>query len=148
MSFHDTSFPIAGCAAYRAVTDLIHHSAPRATSREPEVAAGCGKKKSDEKLAEGMMERTLKSATGEKADVDVNGENVTITTPQGRVETITPASWLPTRCPSSVCSSPEVSGRGSCQLVALEGEGALEGDPQHLGARHAMHRCRAAGAVV
>jgi hypothetical protein len=57
------------------------------------LAAGCGKKKSDEKLAEGMMERTLESATGEKADVDLNGENVTIKTGQGRVEMAKTGEW-------------------------------------------------------
>jgi hypothetical protein len=44
------------------------------------VAAGCGEKRSDEKLAEGMMEKTLQHATGKKADVDLQGKNVTITT--------------------------------------------------------------------
>lgn len=57
------------------------------------VATGCGKKKSDEKLAEGMMERTLEKATGEKADVDLNGENVKVTTAQGRAEMAKTSEW-------------------------------------------------------
>lgn len=58
-----------------------------------QVAAGCGKKRSDEKLAEGMMETTLKHATGEKADVDLHGKNVTITTSDGRVEMTETSEW-------------------------------------------------------
>ncbi len=57
------------------------------------VVAGCGKKTSDEKLAEGMMEGTLERATGEKTDVDLNGDNVTITTADGTTELSNTNEW-------------------------------------------------------
>jgi hypothetical protein len=50
------------------------------------LAAGCGKK-------EGMIERTLETATGEKADVNVSGENVTIKTATGSVEMAETSEW-------------------------------------------------------
>jgi len=57
------------------------------------VAAGCGKKASGEKLAEGMMERTLESATGGNADVDLNGNDVTIKTKDGTTTMSETSEW-------------------------------------------------------
>lgn len=91
------------------------------------VAAGCGKKKADEKLAEGMMERTLKSATGEKADVDVNGENVTITTPQGRVEMTTTSEW-----PSDMFSDVPRFTYGVVEHVSKGQDGGMQKFNVHL----------------
>jgi hypothetical protein len=85
------------------------------------VAAGCGKKKSDEKLAEGMMERTLKSATGEKADVDLNGENVTITTSDGRVEMAKTSEW-----PSDMFSDVPRFTYGVVERVSKEQAGGMQ----------------------
>jgi len=57
------------------------------------VGAGCGGKKADEKLAEGMMERTLQHATGGKADVDLQGGDVKIKTADGQVEIAKTNDW-------------------------------------------------------
>lgn len=91
------------------------------------VAAGCGKKKSDEKLAEGMMERTLKHTTGEKADVDLNGENVTITTGDGRVEMTKTSEW-----PSDMFSDVPRFTYGVVEHVSKGQEGGMQKFNVHL----------------
>jgi hypothetical protein len=57
------------------------------------VFAGCGKKASDEKTAENMMEKTLEKATGEKTDVNIEGGNVTIKTGDSSVEMKETSEW-------------------------------------------------------
>jgi len=57
------------------------------------AAAGCGKKASGEKAAETAMEGMFERATGEKTDIDVNGDNVTITTADGSVEMSDTSEW-------------------------------------------------------
>lgn len=55
--------------------------------------AGCGGKDANEKLGEKMMERTLENTTGEKTDVDIDGEDVSIKTGDGRVDMKTTSQW-------------------------------------------------------
>jgi len=58
------------------------------------VAVGCGKK-AGEKVAEGLMEKTLERATGGDADVDLGGggKDVTIKTDQGTTTMSETAAW-------------------------------------------------------
>jgi len=56
------------------------------------VAVGCGKK-SEEKLAEGLMEKTLEGATGGDADVDLGGGDVTIKTQEGTTTISETSEW-------------------------------------------------------
>jgi hypothetical protein len=55
--------------------------------------AGCGKKQADEKLAERMTEEALEQATGQKADVDVHGGDITIKTADGEVKMVETSQW-------------------------------------------------------
>jgi len=59
--------------------------------------AGCGKKGASEKLAEGMMEKTLERATGGDVDLDIGGggDNVTIKTEDG-ITTMSETTEWPT----------------------------------------------------
>jgi hypothetical protein len=54
---------------------------------------GCGKKPSGEKTAENMMEKTLEKATGEKADVNIEGGNVSIKTGNSSMEMKETSEW-------------------------------------------------------
>ncbi len=55
--------------------------------------AGCGKKQADEKLAERMTEEMLEKATGQKADVDMQGDDITIKTETGEVKMVSTSEW-------------------------------------------------------
>lgn len=55
--------------------------------------AGCGKKAASEKVAEGMLEKTLENATGGDADVDLGGGDVTITTKEGTTTMSEASEW-------------------------------------------------------
>ncbi len=57
------------------------------------VALGCGKQKANDKLAEGMAERTLEHAIGGHADVDIKGEDVEVKTDQGRMQMTKTTDW-------------------------------------------------------
>lgn len=57
------------------------------------VFAGCGKKQTSEKVAESMMEKTLEKATGEKADVNIEGGNVSIKTGDSSMEMKATSEW-------------------------------------------------------
>jgi len=56
---------------------------------------GCGKKGASEKLAEGMMEKTLESATGGDVDLDLGGggKDVTVTTEEGTTVMSETSEW-------------------------------------------------------
>ena len=82
---------------------------------------GCGKKESGEKVAENMMEKTLERATGEKTDVDVEGENVTITTPSGSVEMKETGEW-----PSDMFSDVPRFTYGTVERVSKGTEGGMK----------------------
>lgn len=57
------------------------------------MAAGCGRKETGEKVAEGMLEGTLERATGEDAEVDLGGGDVTIKTEEGTTTMSETAEW-------------------------------------------------------
>ncbi len=59
------------------------------------VLVGCGKKGASEKLAEGMMEKTLESATGGDVDLDLGGggKDVTIKTEEGTTTMSETTEW-------------------------------------------------------
>ncbi len=57
------------------------------------AGAGCGKKDPGEKVGEKMTERMLEHATGEKADIDIDGGDVTIETGDGKVEMVATDKW-------------------------------------------------------
>lgn len=54
---------------------------------------GCGKKQTDEKLAERMTEEMLEQATGQKTDVDLKDGDVTIRTETGEVKMVATSQW-------------------------------------------------------
>jgi hypothetical protein len=57
--------------------------------------AGCGRKAASEKLAEGMMEKTLEKATGGDVDLDLGGggKDVTIKTKDGTTTMSETTEW-------------------------------------------------------
>ena len=55
--------------------------------------AGCGKKQSDEKLAERMTEEMLEQASGQKTDVDMKDGDITIKTETGEVKMVATSQW-------------------------------------------------------
>jgi hypothetical protein len=55
--------------------------------------AGCSKKDSGEKLGESMTERMLEKATGKKADVHIDGENVSIKTGDANMQMMATNKW-------------------------------------------------------
>jgi hypothetical protein len=57
------------------------------------AGTGCGKKDPGEKVGEKMTERMLEHASGEKADVDIDGGDVTIKTGDGKVEMVATDQW-------------------------------------------------------
>lgn len=93
------------------------------------VAAGCGKKESGEKLAEGMMEKTLESATGGDVDVDLGGggDNVTIKTKDGTTTMSETSEW-----PSDMFSDVPRFTYGVVEHVTKGVEGGMQKFNVHL----------------
>lgn len=57
------------------------------------AAPGCSKKEADEKLAEKAMEGMLERATGEKTEIDIDGQDVSIKTGDGTVDMKAATEW-------------------------------------------------------
>ncbi len=57
------------------------------------MLSGCSKKDATEKLGETMSERMLERATGGEADVDIDGQNVSVKTKDGNVQMTSTDQW-------------------------------------------------------
>lgn len=65
------------------------------------VLSGCGKKEASEEFAEGMMERSMENASGEKTDVDIDEGNISIRTGDTKMESVAATEW-PSDLPGDV----------------------------------------------
>jgi hypothetical protein len=64
------------------------------------MVSGCSKKDANEKLGETMSERMLERATGGVADVDIDGQNVSIKTKDANVQMTSTDKWPSDMFPS------------------------------------------------